>query len=67
MIIINNSIWKRISDARKNLDLTMKELGKLVDLHESTVQRYENGDIKKLEIEKAKEFAKALKVTLFIY
>lgn len=59
----NKQFGKRISDARKNLDLTMKELGKLVDLHESTVQRYENGDIKKLEIEKAKEFAKALKVS----
>ena len=35
----NKAIGKRISDARKNLDLTMKELGKLVDLHESTVQR----------------------------
>ena len=59
----NKQFGRRISDARKNLDLTMKELGKLVDLHESTVQRYENGDIKKLEIEKAKEFAKALKVS----
>lgn len=58
----NKQFGRRISDARKKLDLTMKELGKLVDLHESTVQRYENGDIKKLDIEKAKEFAKALKV-----
>ena len=59
----NKEFGKRISDARKNLGLTMKELGKLVDLHESTIQRYESGDIKKLEIEKAKEFAKALKVS----
>ena len=58
----NKQFGKRISEARKALSLTMKELGKLVSLHESTIQRYESGDIKKLEIEKAKEFAKALRV-----
>lgn len=58
----NKKIGERIRAARKNIDMTMKELGKLVDLHESTIQRYESGEIKTLDIEKIKEFAKALKV-----
>ena len=54
---------KRIAVARNNLDMTMAELGELLGLHESTVQRYEKGKISKVDIEKAKEFAKALKVS----
>lgn len=63
MTSYSKEFGKKISNARKNLDMTMKELGELVDLHESTVQRYESGEIKKLDIEKAKEFAKALKIS----
>ncbi len=59
----NKEFGKRIHNARKNLDMTMKELGKKVNLHESTIKRYEDGKIKSLDIEKAKEFAKALKVS----
>lgn len=59
----NKEFGKRISDARKNLDMTMDDLGKLVELHESTIQRYESGKIKNIDIEKAKEFAKVLKVS----
>ena len=54
---------KRIAVARNNLDMTMAELGELLGLHESTVQIYEKGKISKVDIEKAKEFAKALKVS----
>ena len=41
----------------------MKQLGKLVNLHESTVSRYEKGEISTLDIEKLKEFAKALSIS----
>src|SRR5699024_746275 len=41
----------------------MKELGKLVNLHESTVKRYEDGEIKALDIAKIKEFARVLRVS----
>lgn len=59
----NIEFGKRITKARKDLDMTMKELGKLVDLHESTIQRYESGKIERLEIGKAVEFAKALNIS----
>lgn len=58
----NKSIGARIRKSRKDLGLSMEELGKLVDLHESTVQRYEVGKIKDIEIETIITFAKALKV-----
>ena len=63
MIHYNKEVGKRIYKARKDLGLTLKEFGKLVDLHESTVKRYESGDIKTLDIDKLKEFSNALKVT----
>lgn len=59
----NKEFGKRIHNARKILGMTMKELGDLVGLHESTIKRYEDGKIKQLDIEKAKDFAKALKVS----
>ena len=46
------------------MKLSRKELGLKVNLHESTVKRYEDGDIKTLDIEKMREFAKALDLDL---
>lgn len=63
MTSFSKMLGKRIAESRKQLDITMKDLGKLLNLHESTIQRYESGDIKKVDIEKVKEFAKALKVS----
>lgn len=57
---INKNIGLKIFNARKNLKMTRSELGKKVGLHESTVKRYEDGQIKSLDIEKMKEFAQAL-------
>lgn len=57
---INKDIGLKIFNARKNLKMTRSELGKKVGLHESTVKRYEDGQIKSLDIEKMKEFAQAL-------
>lgn len=59
----NITVGNRIHDARKNKRMSMKELGAKVGLHESTVSRYEKGDIKALDIEKLKEFANALDVS----
>lgn len=59
----NKELGLRIYDARKTLGLTMKELGKKVNLHESTIKRYEDGGIKTLDIEKIKEFAKVLRIS----
>ena len=64
MNISNKEVGKRIFDARKKMKLSRKELGLKVNLHESTVKRYEDGDIKTLDIEKMREFAKALDLDL---
>lgn len=58
----NEELGRRLKKSRLELGLTLKELGKIVDLHESTIKRYEDGKIKTLDIEKIKEFSKALKV-----
>lgn len=59
----NKELGKRLKKSRFELDLTLKELGKMVNLHESTIKRYEDGEIKTLDIEKIKKFSKALKVS----
>lgn len=59
----NIEFGSRLYEARKRRKLSMKRLGEKVNLHESTISRYEKGDIQTLDIEKVKEFAKALEVT----
>jgi len=59
----NKAIGLKIFNARKNLSMSRAELGKLVNLHESTVKRYEDGQIKSLDIDKLKEFARALNIS----
>ena len=56
-------VGHKIRQLRKQKKLSMKQLGKLVNLHESTVSRYEKGEISTLDIEKLKEFAKALSIS----
>lgn len=56
----NIKVGERIRSSRKARKMTMKELGEKVKLHESTISRYENGDISSLDLEKMKEFASVL-------
>ena len=56
----NIAVGEKIHKARVNKRMSMKELGSKVNLHESTISRYEKGDIKSLDIDKLKEFAVAL-------
>lgn len=56
-------VGNRIFTLRKNLKLSRAELGRKLNLHETTVKRYEDGDIKTLDVEKVSEFAKALGVS----
>lgn len=58
----NIEIGKIIYNERKKKDLTMKELGLLIGLSESTAQRYESGKIKNVSIDVLKKFAAALGV-----
>lgn len=59
----NKKVGLRLYSSRKALKMTRAELGKKIGLHESTIKRYEDGEIKSLDIDKIKEFAKALHVT----
>lgn len=59
----NTDVGLKIFNARKKLKMTRAELGKKVNLHESTIKRYEDGHIKSLDIEKLKEFAIALDIS----
>ena len=59
----NIEVGERIRKERKKQNMTMKELGKKVNLHESTISRYEKGDIATLDIDKIKEFANVLGVS----
>lgn len=59
----NLLVGARIRAARQNKRLTLKELGNLVGISESTTQRYEKGQIKSIDINIAKKFAKALEIS----
>lgn len=59
----NIEVGRRLYEARKALRMSRAELGTKVHLHESTVKRYEDGQIKALDIDKLKEFACALDVS----
>ena len=60
---LNKQIGERIRQSRKAIKISMKELGSRVGLHESTVSRYENGEINALDIDILNQFAKALNVS----
>lgn len=59
----NVEVGLKMFNARKNLKMSRADLGKKVNLHETTIKRYEDGNIKSLDIEKLKEFANALDIS----
>lgn len=59
----NTDVGQKIYALRTEKGMSRAELGKLVHLHESTVKRYEDGDIKSVSLEKIEHFAKALGVS----
>lgn len=61
--LYNERVGQRIKKLRKDKKISMARLGELVKLHESTINRYEQGKIKSLDIDKIKDFAKALDTT----
>ena len=59
----NKEVGQRIRSARKNKDMTMKDLGKKVNLSEATIQRYENGLIKNVDINLINKLSEFLDVS----
>lgn len=55
-------IGNNIKKYRKEKNLTLKELAEKVELTEATVQKYEAGNIKKIDIEMLKKLSDALGV-----
>ena len=58
----NKKIGIALRKAREDRGVTLKELGESVGLSESTVQKYEAGKIKNIDISLIKKFANALRV-----
>lgn len=59
----NEIVGLRLRNKRKEKDLSMKELGERVGLSEATIQRYETGQIKGVDINLINAFAKTLGTT----
>ncbi len=59
----NIEIGRRIKEARKSQKITLKELGRGVGISESTTKRYEDGQIKGVDINIVIKFAAALDVS----
>lgn len=55
-------VGSNIKKYRKEKDLTLKELADRVGLTEATVQKYEAGNIKKIDVEMLKKLSDALGV-----
>lgn len=56
-------VGKRIRDRRIELGYKAEELAPMVGLSPATIYRYENGDIKRVSINKIRPIATALKTT----
>jgi len=52
-----------LQDRRRELGITLKDVAKIVGVSESTVQRWESGNIKNLRHDKIIKLAAALKTT----
>ena len=59
----NKAVGLRIKEARTNKHLSLKELGMKVGLSEGTMQRYETGQIKGVDINLLKKIADVLECT----
>lgn len=56
----NKCVGQKLYTARKAKGYSRAKVGELVGLHETTVKRYEDGDIKTLDIDRLKTFARVL-------
>lgn len=61
---VANNYGEKIYKARKSKKMSRVELGELVDLHQTSVKKYEDGNIKNPSIEKLTSFAKILDIPL---
>ena len=62
ILLTNKEIGERIKLRRKELDMTLKEIAEKANVAESTIQRYETGQINKIKLPVIESIAKAIKV-----
>lgn len=55
------NIAERIKQRREDVGLTLKEVALIVGVAESTILRWESGEVSKLDINRVEALAKALK------
>ena len=55
-------VGNNIKKYRKKQNMTLKELAEKIELTEATVQKYEAGNIKKIDVEMLKKISDALNV-----
>lgn len=60
---LNKEVGLRIKNRRIDLGMTLREIGECVDLSEATIQRYESGKIKGVDINLISKLAQALQTT----
>ena len=60
----NKIIGKKLYTARKRKKLSRAKIAELMGIHETTVKRYEDGEVKSLDVEKLKDFSKILNIPL---
>ncbi len=58
----NIEIGGRLKQAREKRNMTQEELGKLLGLNKSTIQRYESGQVKKIKLPVLENIAEILGV-----
>lgn len=57
-------IGRKLKLRRQFKNLTLAELGKIIQLHASTVKKYEDGLIKNIDINTLNNFSKALEISI---
>ena len=60
-------IGENIKFYRKQRNMTLKELGCKVGITESTMQKYETGQIKRIDIEAVQKISSALDISFTIF
>ncbi len=59
-----NNVGQRIFEARKKRKISRKEIANFLQVHETTIKRYEDGDTKKLPTDKLEKIAKYLNTSI---
>lgn len=60
----NNNVGQRIFEARKRRKISRKEVADFLQVHETTIKRYEDGNTKKLPTDRLEKIAKYLNTSI---